>query len=95
MTKEPKQMRTDGFESTWGEWREETIGKVTRGEQWTELLKEEDDYWERKSERYTEYARPPVQDIANALDEVEAAAPRILRSGICDFKNNRNFLKVV
>ena len=55
MTEEYPHYRTDGFSSKWGEWREEQTGLPIQGERWVELLKEEDDYWERKSEKYTEY----------------------------------------
>jgi hypothetical protein len=56
-THESKHLRKDGFDSKWGEWREEFKGEPINGERWTEMFKEEDDYWERKSERYTEYPR--------------------------------------
>lgn len=62
------------------------------GERWTEIYKEEDDYWERKSERYTEYNKKYVEDIDNALDIIETG-PRLIRSGISEFKNNRNYIK--
>lgn len=92
MTQEFKHLRNDGFESKWGEWREEQRGQATIGERWTELYKEDDDYWERKSERYTEYAKKYINDIDNALEMIDHG-PRIIRSGISDFKNNRNYLK--
>ena len=91
MTQEFKHLRNDGFDSKWGEWREEHKGEPIQGERWTELLKEEDDYWERRSERYTEYPRQ-LTDIDNAIDNI-LDAPKIIRSGISDFKNNRNFFE--
>ena len=92
MTQEFKHLRDDGFESKWGEWREEQKGQPTIGERWTEMYKQDDDYWERKSERYTEYAKKYINDINTALDMIDHG-PRIIRSGISDFKNNRNYLK--
>ena len=56
------------------------------------MYKQDDDYWERKSERYTEYAKKYINDINTALDMIDHG-PRIIRSGISDFKNNRNYLK--
>ena len=36
-----------------------------------ELFKEDADYWERKSEKYTEYqVRKPLEDLETALDTV-------------------------
>ena len=52
MTQELRNLRDDGFEAKWGEFMEETIG-----ERWKELYKQEDDYWEKKSEKYSEFIR--------------------------------------
>lgn len=57
------------------------------------MLKEEDDYWERKSEKYTEYPKPLIKDVDRAFEELQLE-PRMFRSGVTDFKNNRNFLRV-
>lgn len=57
MTEEGKHLRYDGIDAKWGEWREQYKGDPIHGERWTEMKKEEDDYWERKSERYTEYPK--------------------------------------
>lgn len=54
------------------------------------MKKEEDDYWERKTERFTEYPKQFVKDIDTAIDSI-LDAPKIIRSGISDFKNNRNY----
>jgi len=63
MTHEPKHLRNDGFDAKWGEWREIFPGKEANGEKWTEMLKEEDDYWERRSEKYNDFPKPIVQDV--------------------------------
>lgn len=92
MTTEYKHLRNDGFESKWGEWREEQAGLPLQGERWMELLKDEEDYWERKSEKYTEYlVRKPIEDVEVALDTV-LDAPNLIRSGLSEFRNNRNYL---
>lgn len=36
---------------------EERPGEATIGERWKELYKQEDDYWEKKSEKYSEFIR--------------------------------------
>jgi hypothetical protein len=54
------------------------------------MYKEEDDYWERKTERYTAYPKQLVDDIDTAIDTI-LEAPKIIRSGISDFKNNRSY----
>ena len=57
-----------------------------------ELYKEDDDYWERKSETYTEYqVRKPLEDIEVAIDTV-LEQPNLIRSGLTEFRNNRNYL---
>lgn len=92
MTLEYKHLRSDGFESKWGEWREEQSGLPLQGERWMELFKDEEDYWERKSEKYTEYqVRKPFEDPEAALDSV-LEAPNLIRSGLSEFRNNRNYL---
>lgn len=91
MTHEYKHLRNDGFESKWGQQREEIPGKEIKGIKWSEQYKEEDDYWEKKQENYTEYAKPLVDDIELAIETV-LEAPRILRSGLTEFTNNRNYL---
>ena len=70
MTHEPRHLRNDGFDSKWGEWREEFKGKQSTGEKWAEMLNEDDDYWERRSEKYTEYPKPQIKDIERAFDEL-------------------------
>ena len=92
MTQEYRHLRNDGFESKWGEWREEQAGLPLQGERWMELFKEDDDYWERKSETYTEYqVRKPLEDIEIAIDTV-LDQPNLIRSGLTEFRNNRNYL---
>ena len=88
MTIEHKHLRDDGFEHKFGESGEELPGDVRRGETWTELKKEEDDYWEYKSEKYTLYPKKLIGSLINAVDD---GAPRMIRSGLKDFKNNRNY----
>ena len=57
-----------------------------------ELFKEDDDYWERNSETYTEYqVRKPLEDIEVAIDTV-LEQPNLIRSGLTEFRNNRNYL---
>lgn len=34
------------------------------------MLNEDDDYWERRSEKYTEYPKPQIKDIERAFDEL-------------------------
>jgi hypothetical protein len=41
----------------WGEWQEEQPGDYKIVENWTEKLKKDEDYWEKKSDRYKIYAR--------------------------------------
>lgn len=90
-TQQPKSLSQDGFESKWGQSREEKPGEVVTGWKWSEKYKEEDDYWEKKTERYSEYPRPIADEIEQAL-EIVIESPRLLRSGLSDFKNNRNYL---
>mmetsp|Transcript_19352 Transcript_19352/g.29662 ORF Transcript_19352/g.29662 Transcript_19352/m.29662 type:complete len:266 (-) Transcript_19352:504-1301(-) len=92
MTQEFSHLRNDGFESRWGQSKQETPGEKVVGDRWTELIKESEDYWERKSERYTEYAKKVVDDLDDAIDTV-LNQPRLIRSGISEFKNNRNYLR--
>lgn len=54
---QPKHLRDDGFERKWGESREEHQDQTTKGEKWEELKKEHDDYWQRTTEKYEEYAK--------------------------------------
>lgn len=61
------------------------------GEKWSEMFKEDDDYWEKKSEKYTEYPRRVVKDIEEVF-ELVVENPSLVRSGITTFLNNRNFL---
>lgn len=95
MTHEPKHLRNDGFDAKWGEWREVFPGKEANGEKWTEMLKEEDDYWERRSEKYNDFPKPIVNDIQNAFDElIGEGGPLLVRSGVQEFRNNRQFMVV-
>ena len=55
------------------------------------MIKEEDEYWERKSERYTQYKKNTITSLETAIEDV-LDAPTLLRSGVSDFKNNRNYL---
>ena len=93
MTQEFKHLRNDGFQAKYGEWKEIQKGKPTTGENWKELFKEEDDYWERKAYRFTEYPKPIIKDYVKVLDAI-LDAPKLIRSGINEFKNNRNYLDV-
>lgn len=56
-SKQPEYARQDGFLKSWGESREENPGENTKGEKWEELFKQEDDYWQRTTEKYEEHAR--------------------------------------
>ena len=95
MSHETKERRTDGFDHKQGEWREEIPATHCQGEKWTERLKEEDDYWERRSEKYTEYPKYVVENVQTALNEIaEAEGSRMTRSGVQDFRNNKNFMVV-
>ena len=95
-------LRDDGFEVMEGEWREEKAGQSTKGEKWVEKKKEYDNYWERQSTKYTEYPKTVTQlgdinDLDQAVDKVlmvkdDYSTVRIIRSGITDFRNNRNYL---
>ena len=85
------QEHKDGCDNKWGEWREEKRGEENTGERWRELVNQGDGYWERKSEKYTEYAKKMVDNIEEAIDTV-LEAPRMLRSGLNDYRNNRNYL---
>jgi hypothetical protein len=87
-SKQPAFNREDGFEKTWGESREENPGKNTIGEKWEELLKTSDDYWQRTTEKYEEFAKKPTEEEKYPLSET----PLMMRSGILEFRNNRNFL---
>jgi hypothetical protein len=50
------------------------------------MTKEEDSYWQRKTEKYEEHA------IKKTLIEGAATEPQLIRCGIIEFRNNRNFL---
>lgn len=90
MTEESVEQRQDGFSSKWGEWREEQTGLPIKGERWAELFKEEDDYWERKSEKYTEYM---VHKLSHQIDpSADPEQPNLIRSGFSEFRNNRQYL---
>jgi hypothetical protein len=54
------------------------------GEKWWEVLNLQEDYWERKSEKYTNHCG----NQANIIDLV------VLRSGVNEYRNNRNFYDV-
>ena len=71
MTQEPKELRNDGCDAKWGESKEENPGETTIGERWYENYKLEDDYWERKSEKYNEYISKQPELNKNQLDEKE------------------------
>lgn len=98
--KSNQRYQDDGFEIMEGEWREEQAGQVTKGEKWIEKKKDYDNYWERSSTRYTEYPKTGVKidhisDLDKAFEKVLAAKEqtvRMIRSGITDFRNNRNYL---
>lgn len=91
MTQEFAHLRNDGYEAKWGEWREEQAGLPLQGERWTELLHAAEDYWERKSEKYTEYQVRKSEDGSAALETV-ADQPMLIRSGLSEYRNNRNYL---
>lgn len=57
---------------------------MTKGEKWEELFKQDDDYWQRTTEKYEEHAR--------AIEVQTTNEPQLMRSGINEFRNNRNFL---
>jgi hypothetical protein len=76
MNLQQRHLRDDGFEVMEGEWREEKAGKLTKGERWSEKKKEEDDYWERKSTRYTEY--PKTITRINDIDDLDKAVDQVL-----------------
>lgn len=82
---QPAHLREDGFEKKWGEYREEKLGETTKGEKWEEMVKPQDDYWQRSSEKYEECA-------AKKLETEEQEGPVLMRSGITEFRNNRNYL---
>jgi hypothetical protein len=54
------------------------------------LKKEEDDYWEYKSEKISLYPKKLIRSMNTATDDVNEP-PRLVRSGLKDFKNNRNY----
>lgn len=92
MTEESAQSRFDGFSSKWGEWREEQIGLPIQGERWVELYKEEDDYWERKSEKYTEHQVRKAVDSVDPKTDPDTDETKLVRSGYSEFRNNRQYL---
>jgi len=55
-----KEQRSDGFARKESEWREEKQGEQTTGEKSVEMTKDADDYWEKRSTRYTEYPKKMV-----------------------------------
>ena len=91
---EAKRLRDDGRDRKWGEWREEKPGEATQGETWEEFYNETDDYWERRSEKYTEHPKPIVSKIDDGAFDIILRAPTMKRSGISEFKNNRHYSKV-
>ena len=84
-------LRDDGFDKKWGESREEYPGQYSVGEKWEEMYKECDDYWQKTTERYEECVRKQgiEQQRSSSLKQAE---PQLMRSGIIEFRNNRNFL---
>ena len=53
-------------------------------------MKEEDDYWEKKSEKYTEYN---LQKVSHTVDpRIDPDLPTIIRCGFSEFRNNRQYL---
>ena len=46
-----------------GEWREEKPGESTLGEKWVEKFKKDDNYWEKKSEKYTLYSKKEIDNL--------------------------------
>ena len=64
-----------------GEWREEKPGESTIGEKWVEKFKKDDNYWEKKSEKYTLYSKKQIDALNDFAIEEVLNAPRILRSG--------------
>ena len=54
------------------------------GEKWCEVYNIQYDYWERKATKYTNH----VKNSANIIDVV------LLKSGLNEFRNNKNFSDV-
>lgn len=54
------------------------------GEKWCEVYNSEHDYWERKSQKYTNHQK----NKENIIDIV------LLKSGVNEFKNNNSFCEV-
>lgn len=91
MTLENASEKNYGAKLQWGEWREDQTGQPIKGERWMETFKEYEDYWERKSETYTEYKiREQLKCIENALETV-LEQPNLIRSGFSEYRNNRNY----
>jgi len=78
MTLEHPNENNYGTKLEWGEWREEEKGKPIKGERWMEMLKEHEDYWERKTEKYTEYnVNLPNQKINQPNPNINQPNPNI------------------
>lgn len=54
------------------------------------MFKDSDDYWERTSKKYEEYTKKPTTLDADGKETEQA--PQLMRSGIEEFRNNRNYL---
>ncbi len=48
-----------------GEWREEKPGEATLGEKWIEKFKKDDNYWEKKSDKYTLYSKKEMVELSD------------------------------
>ena len=91
MTLEHPSEKNYGTQLQWGEWQQEKAGEPIRGERWMEMLKEHEDYWERKSEKYDEMqVRKPLENVDQAFSHV-LDQPNLIRSGLSEYKNNRNY----
>ena len=78
MTLEHPNENNYGTKLEWGEWREEEKGKPIKGERWMEMLKEHEDYWERKTEKFTEYnVSLPNQKINQPNPNINQPNPNI------------------
>lgn len=90
MTVEGKHLRQDGCEHKFGEYGEEHPGGIRKVENWQELNKEEDNYNEYKSEKITLYPKKLITSAHPSLEDPNEP-PRMVRSGLKDYKNNRNY----
>jgi len=90
VTIEGKHLRNDGQELKFGEYGEEHVGGIRLIENWQELSKEEDNYWEYKSEKISLYPKKLISSAHPSLEDPNEP-PRMVRSGLKDFKNNRNY----